>query len=81
MIGGKKYSHTINPKTGLPVSGIKSVTIVSTNAEVADAMATPVMIMGVEAGLNMINQINDIEAIVIDDNNTLYASKNIKLTL
>ena len=81
VIDGKKYSHTINPKTGLPVSGIKSVTIVSTNAEIADAMATPVMIMGVEAGLNMINQINDIEAIVIDDNNTLYASKNIKLTV
>ncbi len=80
MIDGKKYSHTINPKTGLPVTGIKSVTIVSTNAEVADAMATPVMIMGIEAGLNMINQINDIEAIVIDDNNTLYATKNILLT-
>jgi thiamine biosynthesis lipoprotein len=80
MIDGVKYSHTINPKTGLPVTGIKSVTIVSTNAEVADAMATPVMIMGIEAGLNMINQIKDIEAIVIDDNNTLYATKNIKLT-
>ncbi len=80
VIDGTKYSHTINPKTGLPVTGIKSVTIISTNAEVADAMATPVMIMGIEAGLNMINQINDIEAIVIDDNNTLYATKNIKLT-
>jgi thiamine biosynthesis lipoprotein len=80
MIDGVKYSHTINPKTGLPVTGIKSVTIVSTNAEIADAMATPVMIMGIEAGLDMINQINDIEAIVIDDNNVLYATKNIKLT-
>jgi len=80
MIGGKKYSHTINPRTGLPVSGIKSVTIISTNAEIADAMATPVMIMGIEAGLDMINQIKDIEAIVIDDNNKLYASNNIKLT-
>lgn len=80
IIDGQKYSHTINPKTGLPVTGIKSVTIVSTNAEIADAMATPVMIMGIEAGLNMINQITDIEAIVIDDNNTLYASKNILLT-
>ncbi len=80
VIDGQKYSHTINPKTGLPVTGIKSVTIVSTNAEVADAMATPVMIMGIEAGLHMINQIKDIEAIVIDDNNTLYASKNILLT-
>jgi thiamine biosynthesis lipoprotein len=27
MINGKKYSHTINPKTGMPVSGVKSVTI------------------------------------------------------
>jgi thiamine biosynthesis lipoprotein len=80
VIDGQKYSHTINPKTGLPVTGIKSVTIVSTNAEVADAMATPVMIMGIEAGLHMINQIKDIEAIVIDDNNTLYTSKNILLT-
>ena len=80
MIDGVKYSHTINPKTGLPVTGIKSVTIVSTNAEIADAMATPVMIMGIEAGLDMINQIKDIEAIVIDDNNVLYATKNIKLT-
>ena len=80
MIDGQKYSHTINPKTGLPVTGIKSVTIISTNAEIADAMATPVMIMGIYAGLDMINQIKDIEAIVIDDENKLYTSKNIKLT-
>ena len=80
MIDGEKYSHTINPRTGLPVKGIKSVTIVSTNAEIADAMATPVMIMGIHAGLDMINQIKDIEAIVIDDENKLYTSHNIKLT-
>ena len=77
MIGGKKYSHTINPKTGLPISGIKSVTIISTNAEIADAMATPVTVMGVKAGLFMVNQINNLEAIIIDDNNKIYTSKNI----
>ena len=80
LINGKKYSHTINPKTGLPISGIKSVTILSTNAEIADAMATPVMIMGIEAGLDMINQIKDIEAIIIDDFDNLYTSNNIKIT-
>ncbi len=78
-INGKKYSHTINPKTGLPVTGIKSVTIITTNAEIADAMATPVTIMGVHAGLDMINQMKDIEAIVIDDNDRLYTSKNINI--
>ncbi|MEO8885124.1 MAG: FAD:protein FMN transferase [Mucilaginibacter sp.] len=79
MVDGKKYSHTINPLTGLPVTGIKSVTIITTNAEIADAMATPVMIMGIRTGLDMINQMKHIEAIIIDDNNRLYTSKNINV--
>ncbi len=77
MIDGKKYSHTIDPRTGFPVTGIKSVTIISTNAEIADAMATPVMIMGIKTGIDMINQINNIEAIIIDDDDKIYKSKNI----
>lgn len=80
VIDGKKYSHTINPKTGLPVTGIKSVTIITPNAEIADAMATPVMIMGIRAGLDMINQVKDIEAIVIDDEDKVHTSRNINLT-
>ncbi len=80
MIDGVKYSHTINPKTGLPVRGIKSVTIITPNAEIADAMATPVTIMGIQAGLDMINQIKDIEAIVIDDNDVIYTTKNLHFT-
>lgn len=78
-IDGKKYSHTINPKTGLPVRGIKSVTIISPFAEIADAMATPVTVMGIQAGLDLINQVKHLACIIIDDNNTLYTSKNIRL--
>ncbi|HEY8734574.1 MAG TPA: FAD:protein FMN transferase [Puia sp.] len=77
IINGNKYSHTINPKTGLPIRGIKSVTVISPNAEIADAMATPLMIMGIIPGLNMINQMKGIEAIVVDDNNKIYTSNNI----
>jgi thiamine biosynthesis lipoprotein len=79
VINGKKYSHTINPKTGLPVTGIKSVTVISPNAEISDAMATPVMIMGVKVGLEMINQIKGIGCIIIDDHNNLFTSKNMQL--
>lgn len=78
MINGEKYSHTIDPRTGLPVKGIKSVTIISANAELADAMATPVMIMGIHAGLDLINQMNGIEAIIIDDDDKIYKSNNIR---
>lgn len=78
-INGRKYSHTINPKTGLPVTGIKSVTIISPNAELSDAMATPVTVLGVKVGLDMINQMKQIACIIIDDDNRIVTSSNIKL--
>ncbi|MEO6177079.1 MAG: FAD:protein FMN transferase [Flavobacterium circumlabens] len=78
-INGKKYSHTIDPKTGLPITGIKSVTIIASNAEFADAMATPIAVMGIRAGLYLIDQIPDLYCIIIDDNNKIYTSKNIRL--
>lgn len=78
MINGKKYSHTINPQTGLPVTGIKSVTIFSPNAEICDALATPVTIMGTRLGLKLINQLKQVECVIIDDDNNIYTSKNIK---
>ncbi len=78
IIDGKKYSHTIDPKTGYPISGIKSVSIITKNAELADALATPVTVMGIKAGLYLINQLNGVECIVIDDNDHIYTSNNIK---
>ncbi len=80
IINGKKYSHTIDPRTGLPVTGIKSVTIICNNAEMADALATPVTIMGIEAGLFLINQLIGIGCVIIDDNNKVFTSKNIHLS-
>lgn len=79
LIDGRKYSHTIDPKTGLPISGIKSVTVISANAEFADAMATPIAVMGIKAGLYLIDQIPDLHCIIIDDNNKIYTSKDINL--
>ena len=78
-IDGKKYSHTIDPKTGLPITGIKSVTVISINAEFADAMATPIAVMGIEKGLFLVNQLPNLHCIVIDENNKIYTSKNIHL--
>jgi thiamine biosynthesis lipoprotein len=80
VIDGKKYSHTIDPKTGFPVSGIKSVSIITTSVEVADALATPVMVMGIESGLFMINQMKDIACIIIDEDGSIFTSNNIRIT-
>ena len=78
-IGGKRYSHTIDPKTGLPVSGVKSVSIICPSAELADALATPVVVMGAQVGLELINQIKQVACIVIDDDDRLFTSDNINV--
>ncbi len=79
-INGQRYSHTIDPRTGFPVTGIKSVTIISPYAELSDAMATPVMVMGTKVGLDLINQMKGIACIIVDDSNNIHHSKNISLT-
>lgn len=81
IIDGIKYSHTINPKTGYPVRGIKSATIICPSAEFADAMATPVMVMGIKAGIHLVNQIKDLACIIIDDDDNIYTSRNVNLTV
>ena len=79
LIDGKKFSHTIDPKTGLPVSGIKSVSIICPSAELADALATPVTVMGVKVGLNLINQLKNVACIIINDHDQMYTSENINI--
>lgn len=79
LIDGRRYAHTIDPKTGYPVSGLKSVTILAPNAELADALATPVMVMGVRVGLDLINQMRHVACIIIDDTDRLHTSTNIRI--
>lgn len=78
-IAGQRYSHTIDPRTGLPARGIKSVTVISPIAELSDALATPITVMGVKPGLHMINQMQNVACIVIDENNRIYTSNNITI--
>lgn len=71
-----RYSHNINPITGLPVKGIKSVSIISQSAELSDALATAVYVMGIDVGMHLINQLPHVHGIIIDDKNkTFYSDK------
>jgi len=75
----KKYSHIINPKTGYPANGIISATVFAPKAELADALATSVFVIGTSVGIDMINQIKGVECIIIDDENKVHSSKGIQL--
>ena len=76
---GVRYSHIIDPRTGYPSTGVESVTIFTSNAELADALATSVFVMGVVVGLDFINQLKGVECIIVDDKNKLHISDDIKI--
>jgi thiamine biosynthesis lipoprotein len=76
---GQRYSHIIDPRTGYPTKGILSVTVFSSRAELADALATSIFVMGIETGIDRINQLAKTECIIIDDAGNIYKSKNIEI--
>lgn len=76
---GKRYAHILNPKTGYPTTGIKSVTVICRDAELGDALATSIFALGREEGLALINRLLRIECIIITDDNSMYTSKHLKL--
>lgn len=78
-LNGVRYAHIINPKTGYPATGIISVTVFAPKAELADALATSVFVMGKEVGPDRINQLPKIECIIIDEQGNVHTSSNIKI--
>ena len=73
------YSHIIDPRTGYPATGILSVSIFTKTAELADALATSIFVMGKETGLDFIDQLKGVECIIVDENNSIIKSRGIQL--
>ncbi len=76
---GKRYSHIMDPRTGYPATGIISATVFAPKAELADALSTALFVMGIETGLDRINQLEGIECIIVDDSGKLFTSQRIDL--
>ncbi|WP_396635299.1 FAD:protein FMN transferase [Maribacter sp. R86514] len=74
-----RYTHIIDPRSGYPATGIISVTVFAPKAELADALATSVFVMGIEVGLNRIEQLSQVECIIIDEKGNIITSKNIEI--
>ena len=68
-IDGVRYSHIINPKTGLPAIGLISVTVVGPDAEFANALSTSIMVLGKKEGLKLLKKYPDYKGILIQDRN------------
>ena len=84
-IDGIRYSHEIDPRTGYPAqTGVASATVVATNCMDADALATALIIMGAESGLQFIEKLEGVEAFLIlregNDNYRTIKSSGMKIS-
>lgn len=79
IFNGNRYAHIIDPRTGYPTRGIVSVTVFAPKAELADALATSVFVMGKEVGLNRINQMPKVACIIIEETGDIFTSENIEI--
>ncbi|MDO9110157.1 MAG: FAD:protein FMN transferase, partial [Desulfatirhabdiaceae bacterium] len=83
-VDGKRYSHVFDPRTGYPVSNnVVSVSIVADTCTLADGLATGVMVMGSEEGLELIHQWDGVEGLIVTQSAgslTDYPSKGFKIS-
>ena len=73
-IAGKRYAHIVDPRTGWPVSGMASVTVVSTNAIEADALSTALFVAGTAGSEAILKSYPACEALFIEDRKPLSIS-------
>ncbi|WP_291072848.1 FAD:protein FMN transferase [Empedobacter sp. UBA5987] len=78
LIDEVRYSHIIDPKTGIPSTGLTGVTVIGPDAEMCNGFSTSIMVLGKEKGLNLINQQKDYAALFITDKGKIIRSKNYK---
>jgi thiamine biosynthesis lipoprotein len=71
-VRGQLYGHIINPHTGYPATGLRSVTILCPDVELADGLDEVVFVLGPEEGLAFINQLKGVDcALITNDGRTL----------
>lgn len=77
MKDGRRYHHIIDPDSGEPAQGSRSVTIVTARAVVADGLSTGVFILGPDKGMALIERLQGVEGVIVTTSNNLLVSSGL----
>ena len=78
---GRRYHHLLDPATGQPAAGCRSVTIATPQAVLADGLSTGVFIMGPERGMELIERLPDVEGVIVTSRNEVLVSSGLRRRL
>jgi thiamine biosynthesis lipoprotein len=71
---GVRYHHIMDPETGFPARGSRSVTIVAEEPTGADGLSTAVFVMGADKGMKLVESIEGVEAVIVDSSGNVTVS-------
>jgi len=77
-VNKEKTAKTPGLKSGFVVSAIEKINVISPSAEFAGALAAPLMAMGINGGLYLINRLHQVGCVITDDQNRVYTSNGVK---
>jgi FAD:protein FMN transferase len=77
VVGGKRYHHIIDPKTGYPATACRSVTVWAPDATTADGVDDAVFILGPERGLKLVESLDGVGAVIVDEKNRVFISERL----
>lgn len=80
---GRRYHHIIDPATGEPSQGVRSVTLLTSSATVADGLSKGVFILGPKEGMALIEKLPEVEGVIVSSKNEVLVSSGLqgRLTL
>lgn len=74
---GVRYHHILDTKTGFPTNTCRSVTILAKDATTSDALSTAVFVLGPQKGMDLIERLEEIEAIIVDNQGSIHLSSGL----
>jgi thiamine biosynthesis lipoprotein len=75
---GVRYHHILDPQTLQPARGCQSVTVIAKEGLVADGLDTAIFVLGPTRGMELVERLPDVEAVIIDDKGTMTVSSGLR---
>lgn len=75
---GVRYHHILDPQTLRPARGCQSVTVIAKEGAVADGLDTGIFVLGPTRGMELVERLQDVEAIIIDDEGRVTVSSGLR---
>jgi thiamine biosynthesis lipoprotein len=77
VVGGKRYHHILDPKDGYPARSARSVTVVTPDGTLGDALSTGIFVLGPSKGHRLIESLPDVEAVIVEAGGKTVVSRGL----